>query len=145
MRLVNNDPENGLIDEIQLIQNKLARWLNGVTLKDKKRTRVLLQNIKMLSVNQINAQVKLIEMWKAHNVENYPLKIEKKLYNLNLAVTRAASTGALIVQGFSHISSKTFKNDAIRVWNKCPLNIKECVSIYTAKKLIKEFVSTLPV
>ena len=26
----------------------------------------------------INAQVKLTEMWKAHNVENYPLKLEKK-------------------------------------------------------------------
>ena len=99
----------------------------------------------MLSVNQINAQVKLTEMWKAHNIENYPLKIEKKLYNPNLAVTIAACTGALLEQGFSQISSKTFKNDAIRVWNKCPRNIKECVSIYSAKKFIKEFVSTLPV
>ena len=77
----NLDPENGLIDDIQLIQNKLARWLNGVSVKDKKRSRDLLKNINMLSVNQINAQVKLTEMWKAHNVENYPLKLEKKLYD----------------------------------------------------------------
>ena len=99
----------------------------------------------MLSVNQINAQVKLLEMWKAHNVEAYPLIIEKKEYNPNLAVTRAASAGALLEKGFSQISSKTFKNDAIRVWNKCPNSIKECTSIYSAKKSIKEFVSTLPV
>ena len=141
----NLDPENGLIDDIQLIQNKLARWLNGVSVKDKKRSRDRLKNINMLSVNQINAQVKLTEMWKAHNVENYPLKLEKKLYDPELMVTRAASAGALIEKGFTSISSKTFKNDAIRVWNKCPQIIKDSATIYTAKKMIKEFVLTLPV
>ena len=77
-------------------------------------------------------------------MESYPLKIEKKHYNPDLAVTRAATNGALVEMGFSQISSKTFKNDAVRVWNRCPNNIKESVSFYTAKKSIKEYVSTLP-
>ena len=67
------------------------------------------------------------------------------MYNPTQMTTRAACNGALIEKGFNHISSKTFKNDAIRVWNKCPQNIKESVTIYTAKKMIKNFVLTLPV
>ena len=31
----------------------------------------------MLSANQINTQIKLCDMWKANNLENYPIKIEK--------------------------------------------------------------------
>ena len=30
----------------------------------------------MMSVNQTAAQIKLLEMWKAKNTEDYPLKIE---------------------------------------------------------------------
>ena len=62
VRMSKGDLENGLIEDIQVIQNKLARWLNGVSIKDKKRTRDLLNNLNMLSVNQINAQIKLTEM-----------------------------------------------------------------------------------
>ena len=99
----------------------------------------------MLSVNQINAQVKILEIWKAHHVENYPLKIEKKHYNPNTAVTRAANNSLLNEKGFSQISSKTFKNDAVRVWNKCPSNIKDCKMIYSAKKAMKDYVMNLPI
>ena len=35
----------------------------------------------MLSVNQMNAQIKMTEIWKASNVDNYPLKID--FYNVN--------------------------------------------------------------
>ena len=38
IRWSENDELNGLLEEIQKVQNKLARWLNGVSLKDRKRT-----------------------------------------------------------------------------------------------------------
>ena len=50
------------MDDIQMVQNKLVRWPNGVNLTDRKRTSDLLKKLNMLSVNQINAQVKLLEM-----------------------------------------------------------------------------------
>ena len=68
-----------------------------------------------------------------------------KHYNPNTAVTRAANNSLLIEKGFSQISSKTFKNDAVRVWNKCPSNIKDCKMIYSAKKAIKDYVMNLPI
>ena len=46
----------------------------------------------MLSTNQINAQIKLLEIWKALKIDNYPLSVEKKkpceyrkVINVNLA------------------------------------------------------------
>ena len=44
-----------------------------------------------------------------------------------------------------HPSEKTFLNDATHIWNMAPETIKNCESIYRAKKAIKDFVKTLPV
>ena len=39
----------------------------------------MLEKFNMLSVSQMNDQIYMTEIWKANNVDNYPLKIEKKL------------------------------------------------------------------
>ena len=70
------DPINNDIKAIQMVQNKMARLLNGKTLKDKIPTKTLLENAKLLSVNQINARIKLQEIWKILNIEEYPIKIK---------------------------------------------------------------------
>ena len=57
---------------IQIVQNKLARILNGVKLSEKISSKALLSKLKMLPVNQINAQAKLLDMWKATHVEGNP-------------------------------------------------------------------------
>ena len=75
VRLKREDQESADFKAIQLVQNKLLRLVNGTTLKDRVSTASLLQKFNMLSVNQLNAQVKLLEIWKALNVKEYPLKI----------------------------------------------------------------------
>ena len=52
---------------IQKIQNKMLRFINNVSLKEHKTTESLLEKTKMLSVNRINAQTKITEVWKALN------------------------------------------------------------------------------
>ena len=47
--------------------------------------------------------------------------------------------------GKSNIVQSTFISDASRVWNICPAEIKNSVTIWKAKKLIKSFVKTLPI
>ena len=54
-------------------------------------------------------------------------------------------TPDLIIRGKSKIQEQTFYNDAARVWNAAPNNIKDCKTISTVKKHIKTFVRTLPV
>ena len=75
VRLAESDSTNQEIDAIQRIQNKLVRILNSVRLMDKISAKTLAKRVGLLSVNQINAQVKITEMWKAINNETNALKI----------------------------------------------------------------------
>ena len=74
VRTANTDTECQDLRAIQLVQNKLLRSLNNTKLSDRVSTAYLLEKFNMLSVNQINAQSKLLEVWKALNVPKYPLK-----------------------------------------------------------------------
>ena len=74
---------------IRMVQNKLARLIKGKTLKDKVSTKVLLENANLLSVNQINAKVKLQEIWKVLNMADYLLKIKLSEVKADQVATRA--------------------------------------------------------
>ena len=66
----NEDPLNQLLSSIQITQNKFARFINGSTLMDKINTEIIYTSQKLLSVNQINAQIKLSKIWKALHQDN---------------------------------------------------------------------------
>ena len=70
VRRSENESPNGDLHALQLIQNKLARALNNVKLSDHCTTKSLLANLDMQSVNQLNAQIKITEIWKAVNKDN---------------------------------------------------------------------------
>ena len=99
----------------------------------------------MKSVNQMNCQIKLLEIWKALNFDNHPLKL-KKVERLNdTMITRARTSGRIIEYSKSVVKNKTFKNDAIKVWNQAPVEIKSCKTLFAAKKAINKFVFSIPV
>ena len=83
VRTSNLDTLNQEMKDIQKAQNKLARLLNGTRISDKIRSSVLLQRIKMSSINQIMAEIKLLEIWKSLNVDGNPLNlpVEKRVEN----------------------------------------------------------------
>ena len=41
-------------------------------------TAKLLEETNMMSINQLNAQIKIMEIWKALNIDGYPLKLDKQ-------------------------------------------------------------------
>ena len=125
--------------------NKMARLLNGKTLKDKIPTKTLLENAKLLSVNQINARIKLQEIWKILNIEEYPIKIKLNIIHDNQIATRAMTKRTPVELGNTNLLSKTCISDAIRIWNQAPMNIKSSTSLYSLKKSIWDFVKTLPI
>ena len=49
--------------------------MNNVKISDRINTDTLLDNVKMLSVNRINAQIKLTEGWKTLNSDDNNLNI----------------------------------------------------------------------
>ena len=78
VRTVSTDPLSKELEDIQLVQNKLVRLLNGKSLSDKVRTSLLLENINMCSINQIHAQLKLLDIWKSFvDDKSNILRIEK--------------------------------------------------------------------
>ena len=88
--------------------------------------------------------MKLVEMWKANNCLNYPIKTKKMETNEERSTTRAVSAGKLVEYGTSQKAKSTCYNDGVKVWNRAPNTIKNCKSIWAAKKAIKSFVKTLP-
>ncbi len=145
VRLNESDPRQGSLDELQKVQNRLFRILNNSRIGDKISTNTMAQKLNMLSVNQINAQIKLTEMWKAVNNPNHPLKINKKSLEDVIVLTRSTTRGDLVIQGKNEMCHTSFLYDASKIWNNAPQNIKQCNSIYKAKKVIKQFTTTLPI
>ena len=145
VRTRTGDPECVDLKAIQLVQNKLLRLLNGTTVKDRVPTASLLQKFNILSVNQLNAQVKLLEIWKALNVEDYPLKIVQQSTREGGVTTRAAEKGRPVNIGKSNITQNTSTSDAVRIWNLAPESLTDSKTIYQAKNQIKCFVRTLPI
>ena len=145
VRSQESDTTNVLMSKLQVSQNKMLRVLENVQLKDGVHTRTLLENQKMLSVNQLAGNIKLTELWKATHVENYPLKVKSQITPPNGRVTRADSAGKLIECKGSVLSINSCAGDGTRLWNKAPLNVKNANSIWSAKKEIKLFAATLPI
>ena len=98
----------------------------------------------MTSVNRLNAQAKLLEVWKALNIENYPLQLQQQSTNTSGVSTRADTNGRLIEVGKSSTSRNSSTSDAIRLWNLAPNTITRATSLYRVKKEIKVFASQLP-
>ena len=56
----------------------------------------MIKSLQMMSVNQIAAQIKLTEMWKALNYSQYPLRVEQKSEPEDGIGTRRMTRGDLI-------------------------------------------------
>ena len=144
VRLDAQDPVNSDLKDIQTTQNRMMRSLLGKRISDRVPTVELLKTTNTLSINQLNAQIKIMEIWKAKNIEDYPLKLNKKEVVTGNINTRACTQGKLIVPGTKPIMQRSCITDAIRLWNKLPTNITSAPTLATAKKASKAFVKALP-
>ena len=144
VRKTEEDPKNSLLQKLQVAQNKFARFMDGKSLMDKISTKQILEDIKLLSVNQLNAQSKLQEVWKSLNNKNYPITWDKdpKLVDPR---TRSMQKDSLIVIGKGQKLQSTFYSDAAGMWNMAPDSVKNSKTLYSAKREIKKFILTLPI
>ena len=133
-----------LDQRIRKTQNKLVRTLENVRIKDKRRTSEMLTKNKMLSVNQMQAQIKLTELWKAVNTENNPLKFRHQVPAENGRETRAVSNKTLVLNKGSTLTNDTFVHDSTKMWNNAPESIKNAKALYSAKAEIKKYCVSLP-
>ena len=73
----------------------------------------MLEKNEMLSVNQTQAQIKLVEMWKSKNIANYPIKPTITTPTENGITIRSA----IFEQFRLNETPATFIGDATRLWN----------------------------
>ena len=123
----------------------LARALNNVKLSDHCTTKSLLAKLDMQSVNQLNAQIKITEIWKAVHKENYPIEVNKYILGHAERLSGAKTSEKLLVSGHSDLIKSSIKNDTITLWNNCPDSITKCTSLFSAKKAIKCYTKCLPI
>ena len=121
------------------------RFLNNKQIKDKISTKNLLNNINFLSVNQINVQIKITEVWKSPNLTQYPINFNKAIINNSREGLRSGASGKLNEVSGSEKLKSSYINDGAKAWNLTPAVIKNCKSLFSAKVEIKKIVKTLPV
>ena len=64
----------------------MSKWYQNIR---PNRTSTLLKNVNMLSINQMNALIELLEMWKSTNLVNYSIETEKRVMRLDGHNTRS--------------------------------------------------------
>ena len=145
VRLTEDQPTHYLVTEAQKAQNNLLRTLCNKKLADRENIKKMLNNQNMLSVNQLSAQIKLSEMWKAKNTEDYPIKFKYQSTQPGTCETRGNTTGRMVETGRSQKSITSFVGDAPRIWNKAPTQVTSAKTLAIAKKEIRKFCLTLPI
>ena len=82
--------------------------MNSTKIKDRVSTKNILSKFNCLSVNQLNAQMKLLDMWKANNLNTYPIKVNKVVCVGDRSTTRAVTNGSLQETGRTILAKNTF-------------------------------------
>ena len=129
------------LDKLQIAQNYLLRTLENVRIRDKISVKSMLDSQQMLSVNQTHAQIKILEVWKALNVENNPNKVSTISHDNTDRITRGLSAGLLQ----ENSTPQTCLGDAIRLWNKAPDCVRLSSTLAGAKKASKIYCKSFPI
>ena len=129
----------------QTAQNKMIRMVDNVSLKDHIRSADLLNKYGLLSVNQLASQIKLVEAWKAVNLEDYPIQPENNQLqrNANGRAVRKSTVKLWKDDTKCATAKESFLRDAAELWNNAPLSVKNTKSLYSAKNEIVKFCKSI--
>ena len=129
----------------QTAQNKMIRMVDNVSLKDHIRSANLLNKYGFLSVNQLAAQIKLVESWKAVNLKEYPIQLDNNQLqrNTNGRAVRESTVKLWKDDTKSATAKESFLRGAAKLWNNAPLSVKNAKSLYLAKMEIVKFCKSI--
>ena len=93
----------------------------------------------MLSVNQLAASIKLMEVWKSVNIKDYPVQLEPNNPNADTSLRqlRPSTSRAWNQDARTGPEKESFTRNAAKIWNIAPTELKEIKSLPMAKKAIK--------
>ena len=140
VRLEDEDPHPAAIQGIKVVFNRVLRLLCGTVQENRMSVEKMLKKLGWLSINQMAAEVRLIEVWKALNLNTSLSGMFKKV----VGPTRAASENRIKLAGNSKLRENSFLNPACKLWNRSPRGLVEAKSEGIARKEIRLFVKSLP-
>ena len=107
----------------------------------------MLEKFGLLSVNQLAAQIKLIEVWKSMNVPGHPLSLNPYCaHNSDLRqALRERPTRIFNDSAKFSVSQISFHVDAARIWNRAPKTVTAAKTISELMLATIAFVKTLPI
>ena len=105
----------------------------------------MLQKFSLLSVNQLGAKIKLMEVWKIVNCPDYPLRLEpyrnpdsERRHDLRPQLNKIFNDNCRLKR-----SEQSFNVDAARLWNLAPMDIKNATTLNRAKTFIVNYAPNL--
>ena len=113
--------------------------------ENKMSVKKMLEKVGWLSINQIASEVRLIEVWKSLNQENYCLQSLFERIHSNRPNTRA-SMKIRLKSGFkSRLRENSFHYPSVRLWNSAPIAVTNATTESQARNAIRAYVESLPI
>ena len=145
VRIYNTDPKPTCINSIQVIYHDVLRFLCNTRRNKHTSIQSMLEKLGWLSLNQMCAEVRLIEVWKGLNLENYCLEdMFEKADSAKLNV-RNSSRNRLKSSFKSRLRENSFHYPSVRLWNAAPEEVTNAMTETSARTAIRKHVLTLPI
>ena len=113
-------PQRLLNDGYELLNEPMGKLFeliyNKMEIPDQWRMSKVIQ----ILYNQLNAQIKITEIWKTVHKDNYPIEVKKYILEADERISRSKISDKLFVKGHSDLMKSSYKNDAPKLWNICP-------------------------
>ena len=139
------DPNPSCIDGIKVIYHELLGLLCSTKRNSHTPIETMLNKLGWLSINQLASEIRLIEVWKGLNQENYCLNDLFEKAETNNGITRSAGLNKLKNVFKSKLRDNSFAYPSIQLWNSAPANVTTEIKESRARTAIRNFVKTLPI
>ena len=140
IRYKNDDPHPSAVQGIKVVFHRVLRILCGTVQKDRISVEKMLAKLGWLSINQIAAEARLTEVWKALNLNNSLTGMFERVQG----TTRAANQNRIKLGLNSKIRESSFLYPSAKLWNMAPRSVVEATNETSAKRAIRDFVKKLP-
>ena len=128
-----------------MIYHHVLRLLCNSKRKNHTPIESMLEQLGWLSINQLASEIRLLEVWKGLNQENYCLNDLFEKAQSNSGNTRSAGLNRLKNVFKSKIRENSFAYPSVQLWNSAPPEITTETRESRARKAIRNYVKTLPV
>ena len=105
----------------------------------------MLEQLGWLSLNQLSAEIRLFEVWKGLNKENYCMNELFEKAESNRGITRSAGLNKLKTVFRSKIRENSFAYPSVQLWNSAPAEITTENNESRVRKAIRNYVKSLPI